>query len=223
MYSDDISPFRPRGEPNGPVRVMAVGFAAICVLYAGVDWKRSADERLQRSVEPAAARPATARPVPAHPVPPRPAPARPEPRTEALAKPAARRQAEPVLPARTTIYRCKDDGGATFWSSASCQTRRATVDRMTDVPGHLPFEQQVAIASGAADDAAWLYRPPSAPAGAGNIGSGPVSPRRGECAALDDSIRQIDATTRRPLRATLQDDWRAQRTALQNQRFAARC
>ena len=223
MHSDDSTPFRPRGEPNAPLRAMAVGFTAVCVLYAGFDWKRSAEERLQRSVEPApVTRPVASRGTQA-PSADRVVTARVEPRRAGAPARATLPAALPTPPSRTTIYRCKDYGGATFWSSAACQMQRATVDRMTTVPGHVPFEQQVAIANGAAEDAAWLYRPAAVSAGPGRIGSAQASPRRGECAVFDDSIRQIDAATRSPLPATSQDRWRAERVSLQSQRFSAHC
>ena len=149
MHPDDISPFRPHGEPNVVARGVAVGFAVACVIYAGIDWKRSADERLRRSVEPAPARMAAAAP---------------KLHSAAAPAPAARPAAPPALSALTTIYRCKGGDGASFWSGAPCQARRATTERMTTVPRGLPFEQQVAIAGGAADDAAWLYRPNAKPA-----------------------------------------------------------
>lgn len=149
MHPDVISPFRPHGEPNVVARAVAVGFAVACVLYAGIDWKRGADERLRRSVEPAPARTAAAAPTP---------------RSAAAAAPAARSAALPALPTLKTIYRCKGGDGANFWSDAPCRDRRATTERMTTVPAGLPFEQQVAIARGAAEDAAWLYRPNAKPA-----------------------------------------------------------
>jgi len=142
----------------------------------------------------------------------------PRPRAQAV-------EAAPVPEARdhsptATIYLCVSYAGHRFWSDTVCSQQRATIDRMTTVPGGLPFDQQVALAAQAANEAAPLYAARGA-ATAGAIGTSP--PISMECDALDRELQQIDATTRQPLSASQMDHYRSRRMQVQSRRAALRC
>jgi hypothetical protein len=91
------------------------------------------------------------------------------------------------------------------------------------VPYDLSFEQQVAIASGAAQEAAALYSE-SAPATAGGIGG--IAEGVGssfECGALAQEVIAIDTATRSPQSGQMQDFWRQRRMAVRSRQASLRC
>ena len=114
---------------------------------------------------------------------------KPDPRQiqSALPPPAGRTEqpAElPLPPASRQVYLCKSYAGAAFWSSATCSTQRATIDRIVTVPGHFSWEQGVAMAQQQRRDAEGLYAAPKVATTAGAIAR-EASSSSGECAALD--------------------------------------
>jgi hypothetical protein len=124
-------------------------------------------------------------------------------------------------PAPTAIvYLCVAYSGQRFWSNSVCSQQRATIDRMTSVPGNLPFDQQVAIAAQAANEAAHLYAGEGA-ATAGAIGE-PAKPAA-ECDALDQELLAIDAATRHPMSAQQMGFYRERRMWVQSRRAALHC
>lgn len=137
----------------------------------------------------------------------------------------AYREPQPVLreplPERTTIYLCKSYGGGMFWSTALCSNQRATIDRIANVPGGLPFEQQVAIAEGERTEAAKLYAPPPAPTV--TRGNHQIVDKSAECQALEESIRQLDAMARQPQTGYTQDWIRNERMKARSRQAALRC
>jgi hypothetical protein len=129
----------------------------------------------------------------------------------------------PVVRALTaTIYLCKGYSGGTFWSNAVCSSQRATIDRMTTVPADLSFDQQVAIASGQAQEAAQFYSAQSTggPSGIG-ASSGPTHSM--ECASLIELTKDLDASALRPQDAVIQDRIRRQRMDVMSERAARHC
>ena len=101
------------------------------------------------------------------------------------------------LPERSTLDRCQAYSGGSFWSSTSCQAQRATIDRNATVPGHGPFEQQLAIADGEAREAAALHATTGVGATSGNTAD-TIAPHGDACAAFDEALRHHDAAARMP-------------------------
>lgn len=119
----------------------------------------------------------------------------------------------------TTLYHCKAYNGGTFWARTHCNQHQALVDRMVNVPGHLPFDQQVHLAEAnrhAASHSAQVQHAVSAPAAA---------PERdkAECKALDKQIAHWDSMARQPQSAQTQDWIREQRKQARDRQFALRC
>jgi hypothetical protein len=135
-------------------------------------------------------------------------------------QPQRKYQPEPVSPTQT-IYLCKSYAGGTFWSNAVCSSQRATIDRMTTVPSHLPFEQQVAIARGEANAAAALYAPP--PVTQSYVAPQTQSLRSSECAMLEAEIQRLDAMARQPQSGQMQDWIKARRMEARSRQAALRC
>jgi hypothetical protein len=129
-------------------------------------------------------------------------------------------QPEPVSPTQT-IYLCKSYAGGTFWSNAVCSSQRATIDRMTTVPSHLPFEQQVAIARGEANAAAALYAPP--PVAQSYVAPQAQNLRSSECAMLEAEVQRLDAMARQPQSGQMQDWIKARRMEARSRQAALRC
>lgn len=220
MFTDGPSPFGPPRPSNGNLLLIVVLVAAVVGSCALFEWLRAAGaspaKSAATSATPAAPRPVT-RSSPQIDRGPRPPIVMPRPPLP----PTVIERLGP--PGTATIYLCKNYGGGSFWSNASCHTQRATIDRMTTVPAGLTFEQQVALASSQAQEAATLYEPLPA-RGATRIGA-PVSasPWETKCAGFDDAIRQNDAAARRPQSGQSQDELRLERMRLQGRRVDAGC
>ncbi len=217
MFNDEPSPFRPRHESNTPVSMIACVLAGAFGMYLFSQWQQAREAPTHHLVaQPMSAPVAEAPNEPAM-----------RPRVLVAPSPTAAFERSASLaaprPDRTTIYLCKGYGGGSFWSNQSCQVQRATIDRMTSVPGDLPFDRQVAIASGEAQAAAALYAAP-APAGAAAIGPATPAASPGfDCASLNAAITQIDAAARQPQSASMQDGLRQERMRLQTRRAAQAC
>jgi type II secretory pathway pseudopilin PulG len=227
MFTDEPSPFRPSRGSRSTLITVVIAVIGVAGSYGLAQWKQGRDAADARdkaralAIEraSAAAKSATE------------AGARYESRLRAQALEAAPvdvpepRRIEPPAPVeRTTIYFCKSYGGGTFWSNAVCSSQRATIDRMTTVPGNLSFAQQVAIASGEAQEAAVLYLPPQQTGGAVGIGVTPGNLQRpGECAGLDQEIRELDLRARQPQTASTQDWIRQKRAEARSRQFAIAC
>jgi hypothetical protein len=94
---------------------------------------------------------------------------------------------------------------------------------MTSVPANLTFDQQVAIASGEAHEAAQLYvGPPAGRAAAIGQNAGHAA-NRSECPWLDKEVRDLDAAARRPLPGWQQDEIRKLRIEVMSRRAAFNC
>lgn len=116
-----------------------------------------------------------------------------------------------------TLYHCKDYGGGTFWANTHCNQHKALVDRMANVPGSLPFDQQVRIAESQRQSAA--VQPT-----VNVVNTTVIQPtRREECKALDAQIVHWDAMARQPQSASTQDWIRGQRKNARDRQFALRC
>lgn len=76
-------------------------------------------------------------------------------------------QRTPIIEAKppgpVTIYHCKAYSGGAFWSSTSCSTQQALLDRTASVPNGMPFEQQVKIGEVQRAEAAALYNQQPSP------------------------------------------------------------
>ena len=160
----------------------------------------------------------------------RPAPAVLEPldrpTTPSRHQPAAYAPPAPVeaaAPAAVTIYLCKSYAGSMFWSNAVCSTQRATIDRMATVPGHLSFQQQVAIAQGEAAAAQALFAPSTGPAAVGIARPFSETGSTALCRALEQRITQLDAMARHPQGGGTQDWIRKERMETRSRQAELRC
>ncbi|CAM5783925.1 hypothetical protein RFUL19S_01220 [Rhizobacter fulvus] len=212
MFTDGPSPFRPRRESHSLAVTLCLLIIAALGLYAASERMRAQKPRAVRAE-------ATLRPVmEAPPLQPQRAPVQVE-RSEETA--AYRRPQYESPPARATIYLCKSYAGSAFWTNGTCSSQRATIDRITTVPGALPFDEQVAMASREAASAAELY---GAPMNAVAVGAtAPPAPQASECLALAERIRTLDALARQPQSGQMQDSIRSERVSVMSRRAAMHC
>lgn len=120
------------------------------------------------------------------------------------------------------LYQCKPYSGGSFWSTRHCNQQQALVDRMVNVPRNMTLNQKIALAERSVVNAQPPAQRTTAPA--------PISPRSAglsnkqrECNDLDEEIRAIDARTRQPIRASEQDQLRAQRQKARDRQFEILC
>lgn len=119
----------------------------------------------------------------------------------------------------TTLYLCQSYGGGQFWSQQHCIKHSALVDRMESVPANLPFDQQVAIASGQRNRGVALAAPPAQAARIEN--ATPNKPA--QCAALDERIRYLDQLARVGGTAQYMDWIAGERKQARDRQFGLRC
>lgn len=218
MFTDELSPFRPNPESRTGLLVSVSVLVGALGGYAFSEWRHAPALSAIRTAP--VSRPALSA---------APSPVLTElqggdarPRLVAAPAPPSPVERRVPTPERSTLYLCKAYSGGSFWSSTSCQAQRATIDRIATVPGHLPFEQQVAIANGEAQEAAALYAATGVGVTAGNTG-GNSSPHAAECAAFDEALRNHDAAARMPQSGQVQDGLRQQRMRLLSFRAARGC
>ena len=228
MFTDEPSPFGPSAQSNWAVATLVVSVFALLGLYTY--FSRFADPRDARTEVPGTSTRQIVNSIPEANLERSPSgstvaqkeltiPTAPNP--EAAAPPVTSHALS--APTRTTIYLCKAYSGGSFWSDKTCGTQRATIDRMTSVPASLPFEQQVAIARGEAQEAAKLYEQPHSTRAAA-IESAPRDFRRSSiCDLYDQQVRDLDAEARRPLHAIRQDQIRTDRMNVMSARARERC
>lgn len=133
---------------------------------------------------------------------------------------AAPRSAPAAAPSTATpIYHCKDYEGKTFWAGSHCNQHRALVDRVTRVPGNLPFEQQVQIADKERRAMAALGSAPSSL----EVRRVSEPDQRDPCKALDERIEHLDSIARQPQSGQMQDWLRGERKQARDRQFALRC
>jgi hypothetical protein len=133
------------------------------------------------------------------------------------AKPQERQPSALPSPATTTtMYLCKAYNGGTFWASSHCNQHQALVDRMVNVPSHLPFDQKMALAE--SNRRAALQAVPAQP-------KPPAASRTkpNECQQLNQQIVHWDSMARQPQSAQTQDWIRTQRQQIRDRQFALRC
>jgi hypothetical protein len=120
-------------------------------------------------------------------------------------------------PRSTTLYHCKAYNGGSFWANTHCNQHRALIDRLVEVPAHLPFSQQVEMAEGNRRSAAALLPAPP------QLLAVPAVSQRGECDTLTRQIEHWDAMARQPQSAQMQDWIRVQRHKTRDRQWALRC
>lgn len=130
---------------------------------------------------------------------------------------------EPRQPAQlsagvTTLFHCKAYNGGTFWASSHCNQHKALVDRMVNVPGSLPFDQQVAMAESNRRDST-----STAPAQRLVANRAAAPSNKEACKELEERIKHLDSTARQPQTADVQDRLRELRKQARDQQFALRC
>lgn len=213
MFTDGPSPFRPRRESHSLAVTLFLLIVAALGLYAVSERMRAAKPRTVR-VE------STTRPV-IHSSPPAEqlrAPVKVERRPETAVYQRPRYEAPP---ASSTIYLCKSYAGSTFWTNGTCSSQKATIDRIASVPGALPFDEQVAMASREAAAAAELYGGSMNAVAVGATAT--PAPQASECQALADRIRALDAWARQPQSGQMQDSIRTERMSVMSRRAALHC
>src|SRR5262245_24691645 len=147
MWADESEPFRPKKRswsPWGNATALALGVSGGAYLlgsHSAITFG-GADERVKQVVPDLETLPSDDRRDEL----PRAAtrgPRRTDPPQDAN-RPAGGEPAPP--PATREVYLCKDYGGGMFWSSASCSTQRATIDRIVTVPGRYSWAEAVEAA-----------------------------------------------------------------------------
>ncbi len=120
-----------------------------------------------------------------------------------------------------TLYHCKGYDGRTFWAKSHCNQHRALVDRMVNVPAHISFKQQLAIAEGqrSAAQPDTQQRQPTASLAPNAIHDA----KRLECDHLEARVRHLDAIARQPQSAAMQDWIRGERQTARDRQFRLRC
>jgi len=217
MFTDGPSPFQPRRESHSVVVALIVLIAAALGLYVFSERMHADRQRTSlRHQQPLA--------IPG----PQPIPAPQRPVHQAVERNQApervhRAPQYEAPPARVTIYLCKSYAGSMFWTSGTCSSQGATIDRIATVPGAMSFQEQVTMASREADAAAALYAAPAPPA-AGIVGANaPPAAQVAECMALAERIQALDSSARQPQSGQMQDWIRAERTAAVSRRAALHC
>jgi hypothetical protein len=118
----------------------------------------------------------------------------------------------------TTLFHCKAYNGGTFWARSHCNQHKALVDRMVNVPGSLPFDQQVKMAEGIRLAAA------STEPGQRSVSNRAAAPsNKNACMELENRIADLDSAARQPQTAESQDQLREQRKQARDRQFALRC
>jgi len=219
MFTDESSPFKPRSDSDWRVAALVLAIFAGFGVYTYVSHVAAHNEASRALQSPSAAKPKSSNLM---------AGGRQEvtPRAVVPSPEFISPRAEPShvnSNARTTIYLCKAYSGGTFWSDTTCGTQRATIDRMTSVPASLPFDQQVAIARGEAQEAARLYESPQPVWAAAMESPAPASARPSICLTYDQQVRDLDAEARRPLPPSRQDQIRLDRMNVMTARARERC
>jgi hypothetical protein len=214
MFTDTPSPFRPRTAVRRPFALLALaafaGWGAHSYSARVLASNQARDATRPSAQTPVAiqqdiGRSATSRRLDIDP---------PRPQLEARVAPEARK----------TIYLCKAYSGGSFWSDVTCGAQGATIDRITTVPASLPFDQQVALARGEAQEAAKLYTA-AQPLITAAVIEPPAPPgnRSSLCPILDQQVRDLDAEARRGQPAWRQDQIRADRMNVMTARVRERC
>jgi hypothetical protein len=117
------------------------------------------------------------------------------------------------------LYHCKTYSGGAFWTSSHCHQHQALVDRIVNVPGDLPFDQQVALAEDQRQ-AAQRLQSPAQPTG---VPTPTRADRSQECQSLDRQILRWDAMARQPQSAATQDWIREKRRKARDRQFELHC
>jgi hypothetical protein len=127
----------------------------------------------------------------------------------------------PAAAGAATLYLCKAYSGGSFWSTATCSTQQATIERMVSVPDDMPFEQQVQLGNQAVADGARLAAPPPAPRAPAPNPARPAA--EDECKLLEERIQRLDSMARQPQSAATQDWIADRRQAARSRQFQLRC
>lgn len=141
------------------------------------------------------------------------------------AKPDVRRMERPperplaaTGPAPDGIYKCRENG-RTVYADHPCGARPEALTVVPASAGLSPdrsYAEQLAQLQ--AERARHATRPPApGPAAA------PARTQDARCAAIDETVRRIDAATRQPLGIPELEHFRAQRKALMDERFSIPC
>lgn len=134
------------------------------------------------------------------------------------AAPEETRQTAQLSAGVTTLFHCKAYNGGSFWARSHCNQHKALVYRMVNVPGSLPFDQQVKMAEGIRRAAT------STSQGKRSVSNLAATPsKKDACKRLEDWISDLDSKARQPQTAKYQDQLREQRKQARDEQFSLRC
>lgn len=137
------------------------------------------------------------------------------------AKPDARRIERPLAttgPAPDGIYKCREHG-RTVYADHPCSAQAEALTVAPASAGLSPdrsYAEQLAQLQ--AERARHAARQP-----APDPAAAPAGTHDARCAAIDETVRRIDAATRQPLGIPELEHFRAQRKALMDERFSIPC
>lgn len=123
----------------------------------------------------------------------------------------------PFVAVADTLYLCEAYAGGQFWSSGHCSKNQALIKRMFEVPGGLPFDQQVALGQQRLKGSTVSVQPANVQRTA------QVGGTRAECAGLKDRIVQLDALARQPQTGQMQDRISSEKKQVRDRQFRLRC
>lgn len=227
MFADEPSPFKPTLPSRWPVAAIVVAVVGTAFVFG---YFTQAPTRKTIAAKANQSRAGVANSLSANQVAPKPALRTGElvesanqvaPLVRSMRPPAA--PVEQSVPSRITIYLCKAYSGGSFWSTATCSSQKASIDRMTSVPASLDFQQQIAIARGEAAEAALLYQAPETVRASPMEAAAPVRRRPYMCEVYEQQIRDLDAAARQPQTPRVQDQIRTDRMNVMSARVRERC
>lgn len=120
-----------------------------------------------------------------------------------------------------TLYLCQAYGGGQFWTREHCRQQDALVERMESVPDAMPFDHQVTLAQ---SRLAQRFRSTDVGPDEPSSRSAPVGrASAGQCSALDERVRQLDAMARAGGDAGYMDWIALERKNARDRQFRLRC
>ena len=128
----------------------------------------------------------------------------------------------PINSQADTIYLCKAYAGGTFWTNGTCSSKGAHIDRIANVPGGMPFNQQVSIAESQRAEAA-ANSTTSITNTNSYSNAAPQPDTKAVCESLKAQITNFDALARQPQSGQMQDWITSERKKVRDKQFSLRC
>jgi hypothetical protein len=122
-----------------------------------------------------------------------------------------------------TIYLCKAYSGGMFWSSATCGSQKATIDRIVTVPDGMSWDQKMAMGEAARAQGQAAAGPQAPSSQVYQQAQNSQASRQAECDGLRASIANLDSQMRLPQSGQMMDWLKQRRQQLSDQRYRMQC